>query len=108
MTIEQEIAAARAAEDLKRRGELFAGDRDTMLIGLDALAAQAARSRVEEARERSAQPPATYPGEPGSLADIGRRRFLEDGLAYRERLHPEPDERERAYRARLIAESERA
>ncbi len=51
----------------------------------------------------SPAPIATYPGEPGSLADIGRRRFIAEELAYRERLHPEPDEQERAYRARLIA-----
>jgi hypothetical protein len=31
-------------------------------------------------------PPATYPGEPGSPADIGRRRFLREQLEYRERL----------------------
>ncbi len=36
----------------------------------------------------AAPQPATYPGEPGSLADIGRRRFIADELAYRERLHP--------------------
>ena len=52
--------------------------------------------------------PATYPGEPGSLADIGRRQFLRDELAYREQLHPEPDDAELAYRARLTAELERA
>ena len=108
-SIEQGIAAARAVvEVLKRRGELSAGDQDTLLTGLDALAAQAARARAEDARERPAAraTPAApcYPGEPGSLADLGRRRFIEDELANRERLHPEPDERERAYRARLIAE----
>ncbi len=36
----------------------------------------------------AAPQPATYPGEPGSLADIGRRRFIADELADRERLHP--------------------
>jgi hypothetical protein len=84
-SIEQEIAAARAAvENLKRRGELSTGDRDTLLTGLDALAAQAARARAEDARERAVAAPAAeprYPGEPGSLADIGRRRFLEDERA---------------------------
>ncbi len=53
-------------------------------------------------------PSAAYPGEPGSRADIGRRQFLRDELAYRERLHPEPDEAELAYRARLTAELELA
>lgn len=108
-SIEQGIAAARAVvEGLKRRGELSAGDRDTLLTGLDALVAQAARARAEDARERAAArtTPAApcNPGEPGSLADLGRQRFIEDELANRERLHSEPDERERAYRARLIAE----
>ncbi len=41
---------------------------------------------------------------PPIASELGRRRFIEDELAYRERLHPEPDEGELAYRARLIAE----
>jgi hypothetical protein len=49
-------------------------------------------------------PPPTSPGEPGSRADIARRRFLREELAYRERLHPNPDADEIAYRARLRAE----
>ena len=56
----------------------------------------------------AAPQPATYPGEPGSLADIGRRRFIADEIAYRERLHPEPNADELAYRARLRAELDRA
>jgi hypothetical protein len=52
--------------------------------------------------------PATFPGEPGSLADIGRRRFITNELADRERLHPEPNADELAYRARLRAELDRA
>jgi hypothetical protein len=56
----------------------------------------------------AAPQPATYPGEPGSLADIGRRRFIADELADRERLHPEPNADELAYRARLRAELDRA
>ncbi len=44
----------------------------------------------------------------GSLADIGRRRFIADEIAYRERLHQQPDADELAYRRRLAAELERA
>ncbi len=47
--------------------------------------------------------PADYPGEPGSLADIGWRRFIADELAHRERLHPNPSQAELAYRAQLLA-----
>ena len=56
----------------------------------------------------AAPQPATYPGEPGSLADIGRRRFIADELADRERLQPELNADELAYRARLRAEFDRA
>jgi hypothetical protein len=57
---------------------------------------------------RRAPQPATYPGEPGSLADIGRRRFIADELAYRERLHPQPDADELAYREQLRAQLDRS
>jgi hypothetical protein len=47
-------------------------------------------------------PPATmFPGEPGSLAHVGRRRFIADEIAYRERLHPKADKAELAYREQL-------
>jgi hypothetical protein len=58
------------------------------------------------------EPPKTnspdYPGEPGSRADIGRRRFLLDEIESRARLHPLPSAAELAYRQRLADELDRA
>ena len=47
---------------------------------------------------RDPPPAAMFSGKPGSLADVGRRRFIADEIAYRERLHLEA---ELAYREQL-------